>query len=333
MAKAQLLPAYLIVGEDTLKAEEALRRLTDRVAQEGDLDFNREVFDGAQGAEGQAIVEAANTLPFLSDLRLVVVKIAEKLPKESSELLVSYLADPNPTTVMALIAGKLAKNTRLYKATAKVGPRSVIDCTPKKGKKLPQLVQKMAETHGASLDWQAAEQLVERVGTDTVQLDAEVKKLSDVVIARGGTAIGVDDVKHLVTRVADVKPWDLTAALAQRDAHRCALLISRIQDQSWPGLLSWCVSRIRELIVTKALEQRGEGYQLVEQIRKVNPRVQDWQLRDHRRWAARFTSRELRQALEDAAEAERQMKTGADAQTVFELWVLGVCRGTSAASR
>ena len=317
MAKAQLLPAYLIVGEDTLKAEEALRRLTDRVAQEGDLDFNREVFDGAQGAEGQAIVEAANTLPFLSDLRLVVVKNAEKLPKESSELLVSYLADPNPTTVMALVAGKLAKNTRLYKAAAKVGPRSVIDCTPKKGKKLPQLVQKMAETHGTSLDWQAAEQLVERVGTDTVQLDAEVKKLSDVVIARGGTAIGVDDVEHLVTRVADVKPWDLTAALAQRDAHRCALLISRI----------------RELIVTKALEQRGEGYQLVEQIRKVNPRVQDWQLRDHRRWAARFTSRELRQALEDAAEAERQMKTGADAQTVFELWVLGVCRGTSAASR
>ncbi|MFR7670057.1 MAG: hypothetical protein ACLU0O_04390 [Collinsella sp.] len=43
-----------------------------------------------------------------------------KLAKAVSEPLVGYLASPSPTTVCLIIADSLAKNTRLYKAIAKI---------------------------------------------------------------------------------------------------------------------------------------------------------------------------------------------------------------------
>lgn len=331
---AKLLPAYLIVGEDRLKSDEVLARLVARVQTMGDLELNSETFDCRQEASGQAIVEAANTLPFLSDVRLIVVKEPERLAKADSEQLVAYLKDPNPTTVMALVATKLAKNTRLYKAAAQVGPHAVIDCSPRKARDLPSLVEGMARSHGAAMGSSAAAALVDRVGTSTVLLDAEVAKLASVARSRGDGSISADDVERLVKRIAEVKPWDLTRALAERDVSRCLTLTSRMRDAprggrelSWTGLLAMCVTRIRELICAKSLDRRGDAGALADEVRKFNPRAQAWQLRDHRRWASRWETRDLRRALTSAADAEQRMKSGADQQAAFERWLIAACAG------
>ena len=46
MAEVNLLPAYLINGEDQLKRETVLKRLRSRLEAMGDLDFNCDTFDG-----------------------------------------------------------------------------------------------------------------------------------------------------------------------------------------------------------------------------------------------------------------------------------------------
>ena len=122
----QLLAAYLAVGEDALKREAVIARLRKRLSALGDLSFNADDFDG-ETAAGADIAAACNTMPFASPVRLVYVRNAEKLKKADSEELVSYLAAPSESTVLALEAEKLAKNTRLYKAVAGLGPKAVIE--------------------------------------------------------------------------------------------------------------------------------------------------------------------------------------------------------------
>ena len=146
-----LLPAYLINGEDELKRETVLKRLHARIAKLGDIDFNHDVFHG-ESASGDDIVSACNTVPFASDVRLVVVHAADALKKSDAEALVTYLSEPSPSTVLCLVARKLAKNTRLYKAVAAVGKKAVIDCAPMKKYELPKTVRAMAVTHGITLD-------------------------------------------------------------------------------------------------------------------------------------------------------------------------------------
>lgn len=316
MAEQGFLAAYLAVGADEFKRRFVLERLEGRMAALGDLDFNKDVFSGPS-AEADALVAACNTLPFACEYRLVVVRDADKLPKQSSEALVEYLAAPSPTTVVCFEATKLAKSTRLYKAIAAVGKKAVIDCAPKKRWELPEQVMGFAASEGVKITKDAAEELVELVGESTVHLDMELKKLAAALGA--GAVIDVEQVRSRVARTAEAKPWHFTDALGMRDAKRCMELKARMSSQSPHGLLARSVSLVRELMIAKDLGGAGQAA-LAEALGKPA-----WQVKNHARMAAGFTASELENALADAARTEAGMKSGGDADMLFEQWVLGVC--------
>lgn len=315
-ANAALLPAYLIVGPDELKRDQALTRLKAKV--DGPFQaFNLEELTAAPDLEPAQLVSSLNTLPMGSDLRVVVVRDAEKLPKPVSEAVISYLDDPNPACTLALVAATLARSTRLYKAVAKVGERSVIDCAAKKGRDLPPYVQKLARAHGVAIASDAAAELVARVGESTTMLDTQLASLS--ALLGGSGTVTRDLVEKNVARVAEVKPWEFLDRVASRDAHR-ALALYRLLDGSPLGLLSLLTGRLRELVCARAMAQRGTPQQLAGELKK-----QDWQVRNHVRWARAFADGELEELLGECAAAERALKSGADADSTMVLLVARIC--------
>lgn len=316
MAGKGLIAAYLMVGADELKREFLVNRLSDRVAKLGDIDFNRDVFvAGAPNATADEVIGACNMLPFMCEKRLVIVKDLDKANKALTEALVDYLANPNETTVLACTATKLAKNTRIYKAFAKLDAKAVVSCEPRSKRELPSQVRDFARSHGVDIAPQAAQLLIDMVGESTVHLDMEIKKLAALLGA--GALIGVDDVEKNVARTAEVKPWEFVDALSDRDAARALTLYSRMGSQSLFGLLTMAVNRIRELLMTKEL---GGGARLAAALK-----LPDWRVKNHARWASRFTEEELEHALISAADAELAMKSGADQETAFIQWTLNVC--------
>lgn len=316
MADNDFLPAYLIVGADELKREFVLGRLVERMAKLGDLDFNKDVFEGA-AATPDELVGACNTLPFMSERRLVIVHNADKLKKPASEALVSYLEAPNDTTVLALVAEKLAKSTRLHKAVAKIGKNAIIDCAPKSARELPAQVRQFASSRQVSITQAAAEELISLIGESTVHLDGEIAKMA-VALGKGAT-IDVPEVQTYVARVAEPKSWHLADAMAARDARACAELLARMSTQSPFGLLTMCVNRIRDLLVAKELSGQGAGA-IASALGKP-----EWQVKNLPCWADGFSEPELEAALVSAASCDQAMKTGADQQLAFERWVLEVC--------
>lgn len=311
-----LLPVYLVVGEDELKRRTVIERLHRRLEQAGDIAFNTDRFAG-DVASGDAIVQACNTVPFASDVRLVEVEDADKLKKADSEALVAYLDDPCPTTVLALVAPKLAKNTRLYKAVAKHGKTAVIDCAPVKRWELPRTVRAMAVTHGFAMTEGAARALVERVGESTVALDNELRKIA--VAHRGNDPVTEHEVLGMVARTAEVKPWEFVDAFSARNAERALWCLGRMESTSPHALLAMCTTRLRELITARALIDRGTPKELAHVLK-----LPDWRVKNHVGWARGFTAAELRAALSSACRAERAMKSGANANERFLMWALSV---------
>ncbi|CAK7007965.1 MAG: putative protein YqeN [Paraeggerthella hongkongensis] len=313
---APLLPVYLICGEDALKRDTVMKRLRARLSALGDLSFNSDEFSG-ETATGADIVSACNTVPFASPVRLVEVRAADKLKKADSEELVAYLDSPAETTVLALIAEKLAKNTRLYKAVAKHGKTAVIDCVPLKRFELPKAVRAMAVGHGVTLTEGAAVKLVDLVGEDTVRLDSELKKIA--LAHRGTDAVNEHEIVAMVSRTAEVKPWEFVDAFAARDARKCLLYLGRMDSVSPHALLAMCTTRLRELVCARALADRGNPRGVAAALK-----MPDWRVKNHATWARGFTSAQLRAALVAARDAERAMKSGADPDAAFLEWVLGV---------
>lgn len=307
------MPAYLVVGEDELKRRTVLERLRSRVGEYGDLAFNHDDFDGER-ATGDAIAQACNTLPFASILRLVEVSNVDKLAKADAEALVGYLGNPNGTTILALSAQKLAKNTRLYKAVAGLGKNAVIDCSPMKRFELVRALRSMAVGHGFAMTQAAAEKLVELVGEDTVALDSELRKLA--LACAGENAVTDREVSALVTRTAEAKPWELVDAFSARDARQCAVLLPLLNSTSPYALMGMCTVRLRELACAKALAGRGEAGRLAEELH-----VPAWRVKNHQRWASRFSEAELTHAFSTARDCERAMKSGSDPDATFETWL------------
>ena len=97
MAKqlSEYKPVYLIVGDQDLLLDQAVEALKSSVAEVADLDFNLETFEG-ESASADNVVAACNTLPFVSERRLVIVRGVDKMSKDNTEALVRYAEDPAP---------------------------------------------------------------------------------------------------------------------------------------------------------------------------------------------------------------------------------------------
>lgn len=315
-----LLAAYAVIGDDALKKEAVLKRMRIRLEKLGDLSFNSDTFDG-ESATGEEIASACQTMPFASEKRLVIVNGAEKLKKADSEALVSYLSAPSETTVLLIIAEKLAKTTRLYKAVSALGGSAVIDCSRPKKRDLAAHVRNMAPAHGITLTDGAAAALVDLLGEDTVRIDNELQKLS--LSGSGKAAISEEEVRRAVMREAEAKPWDLTDALAARDLRRALSVRRRMPSATPYSLLGMCVSRIRELICAKAvMEAGGSKAQIASELK-----VPDWKVRDIEANARRYRACELRAALASALICDRDMKSDADPDAAFDAWMVSVIQG------
>lgn len=319
---ADLLPAYLIVGADELKRDAAVRRLRSRVPADM-ADFNLDELDGASLEEPGQLISSAQTMPFCADFRLVIVNRAGELAKPVSEAVVSYLADPNPQCVLCLVAEKLAKNTRLYKAVAKVGPHSVIDCAPLKRWELPPYVVKLAQKRGLSMDNAAAQELVERVGESTVALDNQIATLAQLVGDAG--RITLADVEANVAQIAEVSPWAFADAVCERNAPRAMEMLNLMKAPSLVFLHSVLVGRLRELICAKSLDARGAASGLARELGR-----QSWQVKNHVRWSRAFGEEELVELLGQAAVCERALKGSQDSEAAFARFVLAMASPNAA---
>ncbi len=312
-------PIYLIYGDQDLLLERQLEKLKRDVGELVDLEFNSQTFDG-ESASGDDIVAACNTFPFASERRIVIVRNVDKMGKDGTDALVKYAENPADTTILALVAKKLAKNTRLYKVVDKLG--GLIAREAPKPSEFPREVQSLFARKGKSVTLEGAELMVNAVGKDLRRLSVEVDKA--VAFTGAKAELTVDDIEQVVSTSATTQVWELGPALGDRDCARALALVERLlgDGQSVHGLHALALRHIRDLIAARALIDRGEGSTgaVAAALGK-----QEWQVRTLPRQARGFTSTELVDILRSAAAGEAQMKTSRDPRLVFERWIVKVC--------
>lgn len=314
----KLKPVYLIYGSEELRLEQALTRLRNSVGEVADLDFNMETFDG-ETANADDVVAAANTLPFASERRLVIVRNVDKLDKAGQEALASYAQDPAPTTVLVLVAAKLAKNTKLFKAVDKQGGAAEY-AAPKKAD-YPNEVRTLFEAAGRTIDRDAAELLVSAVGYDLRRLSVEVDKA--VAFVGDRQRVTVEDIREVSSTTAPTSVFEFVDAVGMRDCRRSLRLMADLlgEGESVYGLHALTLRRVRDLIAISSLDARGAG--LSQMARELGR--PDWQLKQLPRQARAFRPGELVALIGAAAAAEAQMKTSRDPRLVFERFVMKIC--------
>jgi DNA polymerase-3 subunit delta len=238
-------------------------------------------------------------------------------------VLAEYAEDPSATTVLVLVAAKVDKRTRLYKAVARKG--QVAEYAAPKRAEYPSLVQSMFKSRGSEVSRDAALALIESAGPDLRRLSTEADKII-AYVGPGGT-VDRQQIVDVVASTAPVPIWALADALSARDLGACIRVARTLQanGESPHRLQSTGVRHIRGLLAAKALKRRGAPMgAMMSQLK-----MPDWKVRNALRDAERFETDELISALGSAARSEAEMKTSPVAPgLVLERWMATVCRAT-----
>lgn len=308
---AKLLPAYIAVGADELKRRQSVARIKHYVAPEN-MQLNFTELDASSKLSLQEVSSAINQLSLLGGQKVVVVHNAEKLGKDIAEVIIKYLSNPNDEETLLLDCVSLAKNTRLYKAVANIDAKSIIDCSPKKTYQLPEYISELAKTHEITIDINAAQTLVDRVGEDTMLLNNALEKLK--TLYGTGARISKVQVEQGIAQTNGATPWKIADAICRRNATQAIALFNTFDSSKYIYLHSVICARIRELICAK-----DNPYGLSAELGGPS-----WKYKNHASWAANFKASELRSALKEAAQVEAALKGSTDSKTAFVKWILQI---------
>lgn len=277
-------------------------------------------FDG-ETADAEEIVAVANTLPFDSDKRLIVVRNVDRMPAAGQGVLAEYAASPSPLACLVLAAAKVNRGSRLYKAVDRLG--GVAEYKAPKRSEYPGWVADYVAQRGRSIDRAGAEALVRAVGHDLRRLVTEADKV--IAFAGDGGALSAADVEAVVAGTAPVSVFELLDAIGARECQAALARLDRLLAAGEPllGVHAMVLRHIRTLASARALLDRGLSERGI--ARELG--LPDWLARNAARQARRFEPAELVRALRGAAEVEAALKSGSvEERVAYERWLAGVCR-------
>ena len=316
---------YLLLGEETWLADEALERLLRQLLPQSERDLNLDVLDAAE-ASVQEIMAKCDTFPFFGTRRVVVVRLRDERDFRPGglEILVGYLEEgPAPATII-MVAEKLDRRRRLFTVLQRVA--RIVPCRRMEPDELPAWVRARVAAAGKAIAAEAAEALVALVGSNLRELAMEVDKLAAYAGARG--TIAVADVREVTSHVAEATVFELMDAVGLRQTEQALRLLQVVLAEESPVKVLFMLSdQIRMLLRTKALQQRARmrGRPSRDEIRDALG-TRAFLYDRYRAQVAAFRGFDMGHVLGLLLEADTEIKTGVKPpRLALETLVVGLC--------
>ena len=155
----------------------AVTDLVHELVGDGDRSLMVDEFDG-DDVEVRAVVDSAQTPPFLTERRVVVARDVGRFSADELAPLVAYLADPLDSTALVLVGGggRIAKS--LTDAVKQSGGTARSTDPPSRARDRQGWVGDHAAAAGVKLSPPAAALVAERLGEDVGRLDGLLATLA-----------------------------------------------------------------------------------------------------------------------------------------------------------
>ncbi len=214
--------SYLILSPEPLFLKEAEDQLVERVVPPESRDMNYLALYGWE-AEPSMVEEFLQTLPFLADRRLLVLREVQSF--SAWKRLVEYLKDPNPSSCLLMTSSELKKKDPLYKGVS--SKTAVIERKKLYGPALVKWVISRFSSLGMEADEGIARTLIEVAGSGLMELSHEIEKIS--LFAGDRTAVQQTDLEATVPGGVE-SIFSLTDAVGEGNKPRAFKLLRTLID-------------------------------------------------------------------------------------------------------
>lgn len=221
---------YLFLGRENALKGEALEDLKRRTLSGGNADLNYAVFYPEE-FDPHEFQDAVNTQPFLSPSRFVVIRDADRLPREAKDSVISYAKNRCETTVLIITADPDPRAAAADPFLAEISKYAKIRHFGNlEGEGLRRYIAEKASAYDKRINRDAAELVIAKVGNDLGKLRMAVEKLANYSGQR--KAIEKKDVEVLVGRSLEETVFDMTDAMVDGKASRSLSILSGLLRDS-----------------------------------------------------------------------------------------------------
>jgi DNA polymerase-3 subunit delta len=294
-------PVTVIAGSERLIVDRTVDALK-QAALAGDAGgFNSDLFQGA-ALSAQTLINTARTLPMFASSRFVLVRAAEAIPAGEIDALCAYMRKPSPEACVVLVSEKLDGRSKLAKTAIELG--CWFEALPPRPNELPQMAQEEARARGHALDYDAAQSLVDSIGTDLAALDDALERLS--LYVGEGQPIGSEAVEQCVSHARTASVWTLVDAVGARNGKvAIATAASLLGNREEPlRILALLARQLRTLARLRGALKSG----LKEQEAAQKAGAPPFKARELSQLARRFSDVQLARAFATLAEADLALK-------------------------
>jgi DNA polymerase-3 subunit delta len=322
LKQGKILPLYLFFGEEGFLIQEAVDLIINRVVDPGARDFNFNALY-CRDTTASDLINLCQTLPFMSEKRLVIAKDLDAYKAADIEELVPYLKDPSPSTCLVMISNE-GRYEKKSVTTAVEAHGAVTRFFPLLDREIVPWIEGWAKAHGLSVQRDAAQYLWQTLGNDLQKLGNELEKVE--IFIKDKKTISFQDMKAVVGDFREYSSFDLAAEIGVKNREKAFLILTRLlqEGDSPVGLLGSIAWNFRRLLQAKAMQASGTGADDI--MKKLRPPVIFHQVPQFKSQMKSYHLEELRAAFEIMLSTDKALKSsGLPGRLVLERMILKLC--------
>ena len=309
MKAGNIAPLYLMEGAEEYIKQQALARLYKEVLPPGMEQMN---LTELTNPEADELIAAVETLPFLGEKRLVVVRECDLLTagrkqenQDKADKLLGYLPGASPSTCLVFVVkGKADGRKKLYTYLKKAG--TAVDFSPMSEGECVQWVQRSLRAMGKRLDGTTAGQLVFTVGRDAALLRQEMDKLAHYTGDRED--IFLTDIDAVCTKSLECTVFQMVDAQVAGNYREAFSLMNRMiqAGEERMGILAMLLRQYRILYHMRCLIEERVSSQSQASLLGIPP----FAVARTAQQAGRYSKESLKAAYDALLRMEQEIKAG-----------------------
>lgn len=296
---------YVIFGEENYLKNKYEKQFIQTILDENFKMMNFDLFEG-KNINITNVIDACNTLPFISEYRLVVLKNTDLLyeaKKEDIETLEKYFDNIPKTTILIFIEQKINKKLKIYKTASKIGSIHQIDTLSEQD--LINWITSFLKQKGKTLTTKECLYIIRNVGYNMEILQNELNKLASF---KKDEKITTNDIDCICTKSIESTIFDLINFMANKNMEKALdIYKTLIFNKTSPFLILNMIYRQFKIILqTKYLYNKGYNINNI----STQLKLRDFIVREAFNQSKNFNIKTLLNALNNCLQTDNNIKTG-----------------------
>ncbi len=245
---------YLLYGTDSYFIQLGVELLLKRFVDVSTDAFNFQTFYGHE-TSSQEIIDSCQTLPFLSQNRIILLKYFDAFTSTEQDKFIPYFEDPCLSTHLIITAEKIDLRKKVCQELLSHG--TVVQCSPLYDSQLAPWIRYIAKTMGMELSDLVMTELKNQYGNNLLKLKSELEKISlyhdDQKDIRD-----IEAVRVVSGMEKDHSVFDLIGNISQKDLEAAIRILKKILENGEHPLmiLTMLVRQYRLIWRSKELQAK-----------------------------------------------------------------------------